>query len=414
MGTSGSLCECYLLSQSHEGRPRELRLRPASHLGTNIRVPVITFVQCCFSWWSTVNARRRTSARPLIQKSGRLVRADRGRVSSKRCAIKVARTDTFGRLLYTLGDGQWDIPKLRSLLENIVPEHGVMDDFEVEHQFPEIGRRTMLLNARKVFYEGNSHTTVLLGIEDVTARRALERETEDLLRKQEALLREKDVLLQELEHRVGNSLQIIAAIILLKSRMVNSEETRLHLQDAHNRVMSLAAVQQYLRASGAAGPIEMASYLSKLCDSLKTSMIGDYRPTTLKVTCDGGSVSSREAVSLGLIATELILNALKHAFLDSNKTDRQIAVGFDVAGTNWKLSVADNGIGAPVGVFAQAKSGLGTSIVNALAQQLEARVDVSSGPEGTTVSVAHATFAKMPHACSQTESLTQPSTHGHA
>ena len=105
-------------------------------------------------------------------------------------------------------------------------------------------------------------------------------------------------------------------------------------------------------------------------------MIGDYRPAALKVTSDGGSVTSREAVSLGLIVTELILNALKHAFPRHNKTDRQIEVGFDVAGTNWKLSVADNGIGAPVGVFAQAKSGLGTSIVNALAQQLEARVDV--------------------------------------
>ena len=86
----------------------------------------------------------------------------------------------------------------------------------------------------------------------------------------------------------------------------------------------------------------------------------------------------REAVSLGLIVTELILNALKHGFTD-DRADRQIAVGFAVAGTNWKLSVADNGIGAPVGVFAQAKSGLGTSIVNALAQQLEARVDVVSG-----------------------------------
>ena len=392
-------------------------------------------------------------------KAGRFVRADRGGVSSKRCVMldnqpfienkeasalaqaivdtvrepllvldkdlrvlaasrsfyltfKVARTDTLGRLLYALGDGQWDIPGLRLLLENIVPEHGVMDDYEVEHQFPEIGKRTMLLNARKVFYEGNSHTTILLGIEDATARRALEREMRDLLRKQEGLLREKDVLLQELEHRVGNSLQIIAAIILLKSRMVNSEETRLHLQDAHNRVMSVAAVQQYLRASGAAGPIEMASYLSKLCESLKTSMIGDYRPTTLKVTCDGGSVSSREAVSLGLIATELILNALKHAFPDSNNTNRRIAVRFDVAGTNWKLSVADNGIGAPVGVFAQAKSGLGTSIVNALAQQLEARVDVSSSPEGTTVSVAHAIFAKVPQASSEIESFMQPLARG--
>jgi two-component sensor histidine kinase len=89
------------------------------------------------------------------------------------------------------------------------------------------------------------------------------------------------------------------------------------------------------------------------------------------------------------------LNALKHAFPDNHKTDRQIAVGFDVAGTDWKLSVADNGIGAPVGGFAQAKTGLGTSIINALAQQLDARVDVLSGAEGTTVSVTHATFAKL-------------------
>jgi chemotaxis protein methyltransferase CheR len=327
--------------------------------------------------------------------------------------FRVDRADTQGRLLYALGDGQWDIPRLRSLLEKIVPEHGVMDDYEVEHQFPEIGTRTMLLNARKVFYEGNSHTTLLLGIEDVTARRALEREREDLLRRQASLLHEKDVLLEELQHRVGNSLQIIAAIILMKSRMVKSEETRLQLQDAHKRVMSVAAVQQHLHASGATGPIAMAPYLSKLCESLQTSMIGDYRPTTLKVTSDEGSVTSREAVSLGLIVTELILNALKHAFPD-DKVDCQIAVGFDVSGTNWKLSVADNGIGAPVGVFAQAKSGLGTSIVNALAQQLEARVEVLSNPQGTTVSVTHATFAKMPEAISKAESVAQPSTRAHA
>src|SRR3984957_16947051 len=140
--------------------------------------------------------------------------------------FKVDRADTHGRLLYALGDGQWDIPKLRLLLENIVPEHGVMDDYEVDHDFPGVGHRTMLLNARKVFYEGNSHTTMLLGIEDITVRRALEREREDLLRKQQALVIEKDVLLKELEHRVGNSLQIIAAIILMKSKMVTSAATR--------------------------------------------------------------------------------------------------------------------------------------------------------------------------------------------
>ena len=333
--------------------------------------------------------------------------------------FQVAPSATQGQLLYELGDGQWDIPALRLLLERILPEHGhgvMMDEYEVEHQFPDIGKRTMLLNARKVFYEGNSQTTILLGIEDATTRRALEYEREDLLRKLQALLREKDVLLEELEHRIGNSLQIIAAIILMKSRMVTSEETRLQLQDTHKRVMSVAAVQKHLHATAAAGPVEMAPYLTQLCDSLKTSMIGDDHPTTLKVTSDAGAVASRDAVSLGLIVTELILNALKHAFTD-DRVDRQIAVGFAAAGTNWKLSVGDNGIGAPVGVFAQPKSGLGTSIVNALAQQLEARVDVVSGPQGTSVFVTHATFAKLPDEASRADDLSTlrvTSVHGHA
>jgi chemotaxis protein methyltransferase CheR len=322
--------------------------------------------------------------------------------------FKVAPNTTQGQFLYSLGDGQWDIPGLRLLLEKIVPEHGVMDDYEVEHQFPEIGKRTMLLNARKVFYEGNSHTTILLGIEDVTERRAADREKENMLRKLQALLREKDVLLEELEHRVGNSLQIIAAIILMKSRMVTSEESKLHLQDTHKRVMSIAAVQQHLHATVASGPVEMAPYLTQLCESIKTSMIGDYRPAALKVTSDAGTVTSREAISLGLIVTELILNALKHAFVD-DKTDRQIAIGFAIAGANWKLSVADNGIGAPVGVFAQAKSGLGTNIINALAQQLDAKVDVVSGRQGTSVSVTHATFVKKPDEMSQVVSLRRTS-----
>jgi two-component sensor histidine kinase len=280
------------------------------------------------------------------------------------------------------------------LLEKIVPEQGEMEDYEVEHQFPDIGRRTMLLNARKVFYEENPHTTLLLGIEDVTERRALEREREELLQQKDLLLREKDMLLEELQHRVANSLQIIAAIILMKSRTVTSEETRLHLQDAHNRVMSVAAVQQHLHVAGTAGIIEMAPYLSKLCASLTISMISNDRPIKLKVLSDVGGVSSRDAVSLGLIVTELVLNAVKHAFLN-DKMDHRITVAYDVAGMNWQLSVADNGIGKPASEFAPVKAGLGTSIVKALAQQLDARVQVLSGPQGTTVSVTHATFAKM-------------------
>jgi len=303
--------------------------------------------------------------------------------------FKVGPEDTKGRLLYELGDGHWDIPKLRLLLEKIVPEHGVMEDYEVEYEFPNIGPRTMRLNARKVFYEKGSHTTILLGIEDVTRQRVLEREKDELLR-------QKDVLLEEIQHRVANSLQIIASIILLKAKTVDSEETRVHLQDAHKRVMSVAAVQQHLHASAASGSVEMGPYLSRLCEALATSMIGENRPISLKVSGEGGRATSRQAESLGLIATELVINSLKHAFSENTK-DGQITVAYDVSGTDWKLSIADNGVSKPDGVFAQPKTGLGTGIVKALAQQLGAKVETLAGPEGTTVSVTHATFlAKMP------------------
>jgi two-component sensor histidine kinase len=299
--------------------------------------------------------------------------------------FKVTPADTQGRLLYELGDGQWDIPKLRLLLEEIIPEHGVMEDYEVEHEFPGAGLRTMNLNAREMFYAGGAEPIILLGMQDVTRQSALERD-------KEVLLRQKDVLLEEMQHRVLNSLQIIASIILIKARTVKSEETRLHLQDTHSRVMSIAVLQEHLRAPGVGGSIELVPYLAKLCEALATSMIGNTRPISLKVRGEGGSAMSREAECLGLIVTELVMNALKHGFPDDKK-DGRITVGYDVAGTNWKLSVADNGIGRPDGVFAQVKTGLGTSIVKALAQQLGAQVEILAGPQGTTVSVTRATFA---------------------
>ena len=317
----------------------------------------------------------------VFDKDLRVIAASRSFYS----VFKVSPQDTQGRRLYELGDGQWDIPKLRLLLEKIIPEQGVMEDYEVEHEFPGIGHRTMRLNARQVFYEGGADTTILLGIEDVTGQRASEREKEDLLR-------EKDVLLQEMQHRIANSLQIIASIILMKAKAVQSEETRLHLQDAHSRVMSIAAVQEHLHASAAGGPVEITPYLSKLCETLATSMIGDVRPISLKVGGDGGSATSRQAECLGLVVTELVVNALKHAFA-TDRSDGRIDVRYDAAGTNWKLSVTDNGIGRPDGVFAQAKTGLGTSIVKALAQQLGAQVETLADAKGTSVSITRATFS---------------------
>ena len=82
------------------------------------------------------------------------------------------------------------------------------------------------------------------------------------------------------------------------------------------------------------------------------------------------------------------MNALKHAFPSESMKGR-INIAYDVEGTNWKLSVADNGVGKPDGVFAQSKTGLGTGIIKALAQQLNATVETLAGPRGTIVSVSY-------------------------
>jgi two-component sensor histidine kinase len=305
--------------------------------------------------------------------------------------FRVDRQDVLGRPLYALGDGQWQIPALRILLEKIIPERAAMDAFEVEHEFPGIGRRIMLLNARAVFYADHAHTTLLLAFEDVTERRAIEREKAELLLQTEELLRQKDVLLRELEHRVANSLQIIASILMLKARTVTSEETRRHLQDAHQRVMALAAVQGHLHGSGRHDLIEVGSYLSRLCESLAASMIRGCRPISLKVLVNGGTAESAKAVSLGLIVTELVINALKHAF-PNDRQDGQVVVSYEIAGPDWKLVVSDNGIGKPNVAAAPAKGGLGTTLVKALAQDLDAEVEVLSGPGGVNVSLTHMAF----------------------
>lgn len=320
----------------------------------------------------------------VLEQNLRIVAASRSFYQT----FRLTPDDVLGHYLYAIDGGQWDIPELRHLLEVAVKDQTDIEGYEVDREFPVIGRRIMLLNARKVFYETGTHTTVLLAFEDTTARRAVEQKVEELVR-------EKDMLLEEMQHRVANSLQIIASILLLKARAVQSEETRLQLHDAHRRVLSVAAVQQHLHVSGPNQPIEMASYLAKLCETLAQSMIGESRPISLAVKADSGSAPSRDAVSIGLVVTELVMNALKHAF-PGEKSDAAIIVSYRVAGPDWKLTVSDNGIGNADFKLGSRKPGLGTSLIKALAKQLGAQMNTVTKPGETEVSMTHATFREAP------------------
>jgi two-component sensor histidine kinase len=296
-----------------------------------------------------------------------------------------------GRLLYDLGDGQWNIPALRELLETIIPQRASMTDFEMSHDFPAIGERTMLLNARQVIHDAALPPTILLAFRDITARRADEREKETLLRRTEELLLQKQVLLQEMQHRVVNSLQIVASILMLKARVVTSDEARRHLREAHQRVLSVAAVQSHLTATDVGDQIDVAQYLVKLCESLSSSMIVEGETTEIRVTSDAGFIPSANAVSVGLIVTELVINALKYAF-PPGKADSRVLVTYETSGTDWRLVISDNGVGGAGRNFAVSKPGLGTAIVQALVNQLGAQIDINSGPTGRKVSITRATF----------------------
>jgi formate hydrogenlyase transcriptional activator len=96
--------------------------------------------------------------------------------------------ETEGTLIYDLGNRQWNIPKLRELLEDILPENTVFNDFEVEHNFEAIGNKIMLLNARRIYKKSNQTKLILLAIEDVTEREYYKRHLEKIVEKRTAAL----------------------------------------------------------------------------------------------------------------------------------------------------------------------------------------------------------------------------------
>jgi two-component sensor histidine kinase len=282
-----------------------------------------------------------------------------------------------GRQLSELGAGEWAMPKLASLLKATASGSAEIEAYEIDLVRNGAEPRYLVVNARKLDDGDKDRVRLLLAVSDVTFARAEARQKDDLIR-------EKAILLQEVQHRVANSLQIIASVLMQSARKVQSEEVRGHLQDAHHRVMSIAAVQRHLAVSSL-NDVAVRPYFVQLCESLAVSMIPDPNVLSIEVTADDSVVAANKSVSLGLIVTELVINALKHAF--PAHTRGKILVDYRSNGTNWRLSVTDDGVGMPTG-NRKAKAGLGTGIIEALAKHLGATLQVLRSDRGVAIAIS--------------------------
>ena len=282
-----------------------------------------------------------------------------------------------GAKFATIGHGEWDVPQLNSLLTATFDGNAAVDAYEFDLVRKGHKPACLMLNAHRLDLGEGQHPMVVLTITDITSARAAEKLKDELVK-------EKQVLLQELQHRVANSLQIIASVLMQSARRVQSEESRTHLYNAHNRVMSIATLQKQLAVSST-DEVELRRYFRELCASIGASMIDNENRVTLRSTADDSKVGANVSVSLGLIVTELVINALKHAFPGRNQSGA-IKVDYATHGNGWTLNVDDDGVGIAAGEGA-GKPGLGTGIVDALAKQLGATVTTTDNAPGTRVSI---------------------------
>ena len=285
--------------------------------------------------------------------------------------FRVDPDDTIGRRLDELGNGQWAIPALLDLLTDVVPRNTVVNDFEVRHAFPEIGERVILLNARKVFREGNHTHTLLLAMQDVTERRRIEAE-------RQAALDHADRLLEELNHRVMNSLSMIGGIIALEARNMTDEECRAAFTRMRARIDAITSLYRSLSRTRSVDTVTARAYLTALVENVVASS-GLADDLTLEFDVTDARLSTRVAVPLGLIVNELVTNSLKYAYRGRERG--RLGVGLSVEGPSMTVTVWDDGPG--IDPDARTDSGLGQKLTEAFTTQLDGTLSVSSGESGT-------------------------------
>ena len=269
-------------------------------------------------------------------------------------AFEVEPAETQGRMVFELGDGQWDIPELRRLLSEVLPRNEFFEGFEVEHDFQTIGHRIMVLNARRV----DHLQLILLAIEDVTGRRWAQRE--------------REMLVGELNHRVKNLFAVVRAL----ATQADGARTAVQYQKVFlGRVDALARTHDLLFASEWRG-----AELRSLAGVLQP-FAGD-RAEAIEIEGVRLELGARQALSLSLVLHELATNAAKYGAL--SVSDGRVRLSWQIEdgdqGKHIRLRWEERG-GPPVAPPQEA--GFGTQLIRrAFDYELDGTADLSFASEG--------------------------------
>src|SRR5215212_798249 len=267
--------------------------------------------------------------------------------------FKVSAEETEDRLIYELGNGQWDIPDLRTLLEDIVPQSSVFNDFELEHTFPVIGRRVMLLNARKL-RQGSHAELLVLAMEDVTERRRAEAEVAKTKEAAEAANRTKSLFLANMSHELRTPLNAILGF----SEMLQEEAAERNLQEFSTDLQKISTAGKHLLglindildlSKIEAGKMELhlevfdiASLIAEVASTIEIQ--AGKNGNTLEIVCapDVGAMrSDLSKVRQGMF--NLVSNAAKFTHDGHIKVEAERQV---MDGREWiTFRVSDTGIG---------------------------------------------------------------------
>lgn len=199
------------------------------------------------------------------------------------------------------------------------------------------------------------------------------RDVTERLRVLEALqsaLADKTILLREINHRVKNSLQLVSGLLNLQVATVDSEVARHHLRDAAHRIGAVARVHHRLYQTDRFHTIDFAVFLRELCADLAKATGGAI--AEMRVDTDAIEIPNDQATPLGLVANELITNAIKHG----GATQPRVHVTLERGVDHFTLTVADEGPGLPEGFDPRQSRSLGMRIVTALVPQVSGTLDV--------------------------------------